>query len=530
MSETNITKIQSANKINEIYEGMTYFDQYGGQVLLFIILIIINFLVWSYAKIIVNIQPIKDDWVNQRCNPSIIPFAGIINPPHDTSSVQFTQDNFNYCTQNILTSITGIAVAPLNYVFSTINSLFEEIRDAFQHIRQLINSIRQKFVSISQEIFGRISNVVYTFLPIIIKIKDAMEESRAIMISGLYTSLGTYYALKSVMGAILQIVVTILIALSILVVIMWLSLNIPFAIAGTSFFAIISAFLIIIIVFCTDILRIPVPGMPSAPQKPSCFDGETLLKMNDGSYKEIKNINVGDILDKDGEITAKMYLSTSGIEMYKLFGITISGSHRIKNKGEWIYVKDHNDSIKINNYTEPIIYCLNTKSKEIHMESITTKDILIFHDWDEIFEDELKILSKNMDNKSILRENIHKNFDVGFDATTEIQMIDNQTLKIKNIKPGMILKNSDFVYGIVEINGEDLDKNLFYLGEIKENKFLGGTENLQKMTNKAFNKVNNKVNNQKILYNLLTDKGNFYINDILFNDYNFAIELFLNAA
>ena len=529
MSETKFTKIQSANKINEIYESNTYFDQYGGQVILFIVLIIINFLVWSYAKIIVNIQPIKDDWVNQRCKPNIIPFAGIINPPPDSSSTDFTQENFNYCTQNILTSITGTFVAPITYVFSTINSLFEEIRDAFQHLRQLMDNVRKQFAAISQEIFGRISNVVYTFFPIIIKLKDAMEESRAIMVSGLYTSLGTYYTLQSLMGAIVQIIVFILITLAILVVIMWLSLNFPFAIAGTTFFSIISVFLLIIVVFCVDVLNISVPGMPRAPRRPSCFDGDTLLKMIDGNYKKIKNINVGDILAEDGEVTSKMQLSSNGIEMYQLFGLIISGSHRIKNKEEWIYVKDHNSAIKINNYNESIIYCLNTKSKEIHIESINNKVNLVFCDWDEIFDNEMEILSKNVNDKPILRKNIHEIFDVGFNPTTEIPMIDNQFTQIQNIKPGMILKNYSCVYGIVEINGKDLYQNLFYLGE---NNFLEATENLQKMTNKSLNKYDKHINNNnnEILYNLLTDKGTFIINNVLFNDYNFAIELFLNTA
>jgi ABC-type multidrug transport system fused ATPase/permease subunit len=526
MSETKFTKIQSANKINEIYEGATYFDQYGGQVILFIILIIINFLVWSYAKIIVNIQPIKDDWVNERCKPSIIPFAGLINPPEGKTASDFTQENFTYCTQNILTSITGIAVSPINYVFSTLNTIFEEIRYAFQYLRELIDSIRQKFASISEEIYGRVSNVVFAFFPIIIKIKDAIEESRAIMVSGLYTSLGTYYTLKSLMGAIVQIVVIILIALAILVVIMWFCLNFPVAIAGTAFFAVIAAFLIVIIVFCTDVLHIPVPGMPSAPQKPSCFDGETLLKIIDGSYKKIKDIQIGDILAEDGEVTAKMYLSANGIEMYDLFGLTISGSHRIKNKGNWIYVKDHCDAIRINNYTEPIIYCLNTKSKEIHIESIDTEDILLFHDWDEIFENELEILSKNMEDKSNLRENIHKYFDFGFNQNSVIKMENNQYITIQNIKPGMVLDKVGRVYGFVEINGEDLDNNLFYLGE---NAFLGGTQSLKKMTKAPLSKITNYFNNDKILYNLLTDKGSFYVNGILFNDYNSAIELFLTT-
>ena len=33
-----------------------------------------------------NLDPIKADWVNQRCTPGVIPFAGLINPPKDGTS------------------------------------------------------------------------------------------------------------------------------------------------------------------------------------------------------------------------------------------------------------------------------------------------------------------------------------------------------------------------------------------------------------------------------------------------------------
>jgi hypothetical protein len=171
MPISDFTLLESSNKINQMYEGMTYFDQYGGDVVLFFILIILLFLIWSYSRIIVNIQPIKDDWVNQRCKASIIPFAGIINTPEGSTATQFAQENFTYCTQNILISITGYVVAPLTYLLNTLNIFFEEIRAVFQYIRELINSIRKKFGSIAEEVMGRISNTVFTFFPIIIKLK-----------------------------------------------------------------------------------------------------------------------------------------------------------------------------------------------------------------------------------------------------------------------------------------------------------------------------------------------------------------------
>lgn len=525
--------LESSKKINEIYDGMTYFDQYGSDVVIFFILIVILFIVWSYSKIIVNIQPIKDDWVNQRCKASIIPFAGIINPPEGSTATEFAQENFTYCTQNILISITGYIIAPLTYLLNTLNMFFEELRQIFQYLRELIDSIRKKFAEISEEVMGRTSNVTFSFFPIIIKLKNAFEQSRAILISGIYTTLGGYYTLKSLLGAILQIIVIILIAMAILIVICWLTLQFWIAIPGTITFGIIAAFMIVIIVFCVDVLNISVPGMPGPPKKPSCFDEDTLLKLKDGVYKKIKDIKVGDTLAQDGEVTAKMELDATEIDMYYLSGIVVSGTHCVKMDDNWMYVRDHSDAIKIYKYPKPIIYCLNTKSKEINIQvnninKVVTEvitEVVTFNDWDEIYEKELKKLSEKTGIDCLLTKNIHKEFDIGVSGNTIIQMID-QDILIKDVRPGMILKNGIKVYGIVEINGKDLKQNEYNLGCIN----ILGTINLQISTNDYLDKINNDIIQEDKLYNLLTDNGKFFINNTLFNDYNSAVELFLDIV
>ena len=79
----------------------------------------------------INIQPIKDDWVNQRCNPKVIPFAGLINKPDDGTSVSdFTSENFNYCIQNILTDVTGYAVQPITGMTDALTSLYSDLADS----------------------------------------------------------------------------------------------------------------------------------------------------------------------------------------------------------------------------------------------------------------------------------------------------------------------------------------------------------------------------------------------------------------
>jgi hypothetical protein len=72
--------------IKKMYEKVTYFDQYGASLLLFIIITIVLFILISYCYVKINAQPIIDDWANQRCKINIIPFAGFITHPEGISA------------------------------------------------------------------------------------------------------------------------------------------------------------------------------------------------------------------------------------------------------------------------------------------------------------------------------------------------------------------------------------------------------------------------------------------------------------
>ena len=79
--------------LDSLYTKAGFSEKYGGSVLMTGTIIIIFFLLISYLNIMINIQPIKDDWVNQRCSPGVMPFAGLINPPPGVSAFQYTNDN-----------------------------------------------------------------------------------------------------------------------------------------------------------------------------------------------------------------------------------------------------------------------------------------------------------------------------------------------------------------------------------------------------------------------------------------------------
>ena len=146
--------------INQITKKVGYLDKYGGSVVVTGVVLLIFFLIFSYLYVMNRLKPIKADWVNQRCNPAVIPFAGIINAPPNGSVVEYTADNFYQCTQTILSLIVGYFTAPINFLVHTMTKLWVELSKSINMIRHIFAYIRGRIMSIVEDIFGKIYNIL----------------------------------------------------------------------------------------------------------------------------------------------------------------------------------------------------------------------------------------------------------------------------------------------------------------------------------------------------------------------------------
>ena len=61
--------------------------------------------------------------------------------------------------------------------------------------------------------------------------------------------------------------------------------------------------------------------------------------MNDGTERKIIDIQVGDVLMDNNEVTACFKLITRGSVMYKLGNVIVSDSHIVNYNNKWIHLK-----------------------------------------------------------------------------------------------------------------------------------------------------------------------------------------------
>jgi hypothetical protein len=450
----------------------------------------------------INALSIKNDWVNQRCNPKVIPFAGFIYKPKYKSAIEFTGDNFNFCIQGILQQITGYTIQPFTFLLSYITNIFNQLGKAINIIRDFFSKLRNNFTNIAENILSRILNMLIPMQEILIALQDSFSKGQAILTAGLYTALGSYYTLQSLLGAVTNLIIKILIIMASMIILFFIiPFTIPLGITLSGIFLAISIPLAIIVVFMTQVLNIRTDlRIPGLPKPPSCFDKNTKIQMFNKSFKSIENIQCGDILMNNIKVTAKMKLNANDITMYELNGIIVSGSHRVMYENKWIYVKDHPKNKVVLNYSEPYLFCLNTTSKKINIKD------LIFCDWDELYDNNLeKILNcKINQNNKIIKEtsNIHFYLDNGFTGETNINLENGIVKNINQIEIGDILVNNNIVYGLIEIDIKDLSK--------LPHEYLGSSN------------LNNKYDK---LYHLLTISKKININSIIYDDYNSLIDL-----
>lgn len=515
-TNSNVNNIKKGiEHVRELYDHLTYYDQYGSSIFIFIILTIVVFIIVSYCYVVAHIQPIKEDWVNQRCKPYVIPFAGLINKPKGETITDFTKENFDFCSQSILKNVSGFALEPITFVTSFLSSIADSVKDAINDVRTMFDKIRTFFQTITQEIMQRILNIVITLQKIIISARDMVSKIQGVMTASLYTLLGSYYSLQALFGAIAEFIIIILIAMAAMIVVLFIGIfTIPEAIALSGIFTAIAIPMAIILVFMIEFLHVR-PDLQIPELK--CFDKNTIIQLEDKSKKNISKIDIGDKLIGGNIVTGKIKVETRGSKMYNLNNIIVSDTHVVNYNNEWIRICQHPEAISITDYDEPFLYCLNTTFKNIIVNDI------LFTDWDEIYNnsnlfDEVNKNPYNFTSHAF----IHKLFDSGFSENTLIELSDGSFKKITDIKIGDKLVDEIIVYGLVEIDGENVKEQYIY--HVNQTDIIG--TNVFPVRDSSIiwqTKMENNIKENK-LYHLLTNKHVFCVNKIYFHDYNYSIE------
>tara|TARA_B100000902_G_scaffold397102_1_gene459902 strand:- start:2145 stop:3761 length:1617 start_codon:yes stop_codon:yes gene_type:complete len=531
-------------KIDDLYNKSGYMDRYGLDVWVTIFLLIIFILAISYYNVMNNIQPIKADWINKRCSPNVIPFAGLINKGPEETTFEYTQKNFTECIQTILTSISDDAFNPFYYLMNIISETFKSLISAIAAIRAQFYKIREASRVFAEQILGRALNITVPLINFFIVIKAMLGKTMGTITSALYTLLGSYFGIKSFMLFFISLVMEILYALVGTIVGLWvasffLPFLIPVAISTTVVMTAILIPTVIIQVMMSNVMELttsPPPGVPA------CFAESTKLELEDGRVVSIKDIEIEDILKDGSKVDAVMKLSSHHQTIYNLHGVIVTGNHSIYHatKG-WISVDEHPESFRVDSseFIDPFVYCINTDTKVVKIGSLT------FSDWDDLDDLDFEHLKTNSPlTTSFKTGDIHKCLGAGFHEDSVVELDNGRSVKISDVNVNDSLRNGARVCGVIKINGENTQSGLRKYtfaqsdggGKDKVNtlccskNIFVNDPNLGLHNSSIATMDGQKVCDSKYLYNILTDSGNFVVNGIRVQDFNASIENYLPTS
>jgi hypothetical protein len=506
---------------DKAYKKNGYLDKYGGSVIATAITLFIFFIVCSYFYVQTKIEPIRRNWNNERCSPTVMPFAGIINKPAGKTAAEFTSENFMQCTTQILTSVVSYFMKPLYFITGLLTKITKVLEKAVNMIRWVLAYLKFQLDKMFTLVIGRIVNVMVPVRIILIKLKDTLNKTVGVATSALYTVYGAYLAMKAFIGAFLMICIIALVVLVATIIILWIMpWTWPVAAVSTVFFLLIAIPVAIISGWMIHILDIQSKKVPG---KPNCFDKNTLIHTKKGTTK-ICNIKTGTILKNGDKVTAVFKLAYDNLDIYKLDDIIVTGCHKVFHNG-WLDVKDHPNSKKIKDYKESAVFCLSTQSKRITINNS------IFLDWDDLEPvDIIKLKNlKYLDNNSPLSD-IHKYLESGIDGNTIIELENGHSVKLKDIKLNDKLFYGERVTGLVQVDTKDIcNIKKYKLGELE---IIGGPNiHFKDSVLGNFNTIKiqaDTVDKPDKIYHLLTDTGYFNIGRYKLRDYNSAIENILD--
>jgi hypothetical protein len=242
------------------------------------------------------------------------------------------ESNFAYCIQNMQTDYMGYLLQPLTSVTASISNTLGGFTKDINNVRGMFDKIRTFISSTIQSVFGVFFNLVIEFQKITISIKDLVGKLIGIMVSLMYVMDGSVKTMGSAWNG---------------------------------------------------------PSGQLVRSLGKCFDPETKIKLQNGTIKAMKDIDLGDTLENGSVVESVMKIDNlrQPIPLYVIKGegvnksnIYVTGSHLVFNKVTKQFCKtEHYFKSQLSDKHVDYFSCLITSDHKIQIGDE------LFWDWEDHF-------------------------------------------------------------------------------------------------------------------------------------------------
>jgi hypothetical protein len=207
-------------KIISMYENIGYLGMYGSDVGLTILIFAITLGIISFSSYQSVLNQLRTNWNTNKCNPIVMPFAGLIMPTPGQTASETTFENFNYCIQQDMSSVFNIIMMPLEFILYLTITFLDTVLEAIMAVINEINTIKSMMSVIFQELYNKILNFVIPVIEIVVHVRDMLGKINGIITTSLFMIMNIYNITVSGVINILTILVDLLIIIIALLVVM----------------------------------------------------------------------------------------------------------------------------------------------------------------------------------------------------------------------------------------------------------------------------------------------------------------------
>ena len=358
-----------------------------GNALAFIILLIILFgVIYNGLSFANELQHIKDNWADQRCNPMIMPFAS-----------QFgynTSENFQFCMGKIFNMHSASYMDSFGSITSRFTGLLTSIFSSISSMRNVVATLGGGINVVFQEFTDRISMFFFKLRMNAIHLKMMFGRIYAILFSVMYMGMSGITGISSFTNTFL------------------------FSFLDT---------------FC-------FPGETLI----------TVADNVNNSIKQvpIKDIKIVDILlPGDCRVTSTFSFYAKGQPMVKIGSIVVSTNHYMYFQGKIIKAVDHPYAIHLGHWTSnDYLYCLNTSN---HIIPVGIMDFLDYDETGKADKETMQFVENRINATSLpVKQNNITEYGFAIDENEQIWTKSGRKA-IKDVVIGEKLTTGSEVVGFI---------------------------------------------------------------------------------
>lgn len=240
------------------------------------------------------------------------------NPLYMPLSDDISKD-FTYCVQNMQTNYMGNILQPINYNTTSLTNLAENFTEEINSIRKMFSQTRTFMGDIVENVFGVLLNMTIEYQKIFISLKDVMGKTIGIMTTLLFVLDGSFKSIQSLWNG---------------------------------------------------------PNGEIIKSVGHCFHPNTKIKLLNGNFVNIHQIELGDILENGSKVISTMKLIKNNTDVfYEIYDpkykqkIYVTGTHMVRYNTNFIEVNKHPHAVITNNVKCDYLSCLITHDHIIQIGS-----------------------------------------------------------------------------------------------------------------------------------------------------------------